>query len=134
MGTTCSRLESKPPMVSTSMPSPRAGYSRRKSSNRKAPLTRHRPGASFSMTKRSASTSERILRIQQEGAGIQDADDGIGRLVVKRQTSMLMFTGGGDHVFDGEIIGNGGHLGTRLHHFAGDATIEVDDLENDFFL
>src|SRR6266568_6536059 len=62
-GTTSSRLAKRPPIVSAPATSPRGGYSRRKSSSRRVPLVRQRPGASFSMTKLSDSSSPRIVPI-----------------------------------------------------------------------
>ena len=74
------------------------------------------------------------LGIEQEAAGVEDADDGVGRVVVDREAAVLMFARGGDHVLDAEIVGDAGHLRARLHHFAHGAAVEADDFQNDLEL
>ena len=50
------------------------------------------------------------LRIEEQGARIQDADDGVRRFVIHRQAVMPELTRRGDHLLHGAVVGNHRHL------------------------
>ena len=71
------------------------------------------------------------LRVHQQRPRVQDADDRIRRSVVNRQSAVLVLARRGNHFLEGQIIRNGRHLRARLHHFAGRAPVQADDLQDD---
>ncbi len=73
-------------------------------------------------------------RVQQQGAGVEDADNGVHRFIVNGQAAVFETPGGLDHFRDRKIVGDAGHLRARLHHVAGVAAVQIDDLQDDLLL
>lgn len=69
--------------------------------------------------------------VVEESPGVEDADDGVGCAVVNGEAAVPEFAGGDEHVFDGEVVGDAGHLGAGTHDLANGAAIEADDFEYD---
>ena len=74
------------------------------------------------------------IRVEQQNARVQNADDGVRRFVVNRQAAMFHLSRGGDHFLDRQIVRDAGHLRARPHDFLHGAAVEVDDLQDDFLL
>src|SRR5690606_18161207 len=67
--------------------------------------------------------------IEEEGAGVKDADDGVGGFVVNGNAGVFDASGGLEHFLVAEIIGDAGDLGAGIHDVAGGALIEGEDFE-----